>query len=464
MTSPVPFFYDQQIRRFILQFIRLFSNFQVQYGKDRDGNIIYKTVPIKYGDATRQAAAIVRNNSENTIPTVPQMAAYVATLRYDRDRVQNPTYVSKMNIRERAWDAENEEYLQTQGNAFTIARLMPVPYTLTMKLDIWTSSTEQKLQAMEQILCLFNPDLEIQSTDNYVDWTSLSLVRLIDTNWSSRSIPVGADDAIDVATLTFEIPIWISSPVQVKKLGVIQKIISGLYDAQGNLNPENIEDWMMLGDRISVSPLNYGVMLSGNQLILLKYEDIVANSNEPVNPLSKIGTPDAWKAFVNMYGSLTGGISQVRLLLSDGESEVIGTVAYHPSDESILLFTVDIDTIPTNTLGPVNAIVDPQAMGPGAGLPAAILGHRYLLTNDIGDVGNASGAAAWRGAVDLVANTNDIVEYNGTNWIVAFDASEETSIEYVSNLATTIQYKWTGSRWIRSYEGEYRGNRWTLVL
>ena len=28
------FFYDQQIRRFLLQFIRAFSNFQVEYGKD----------------------------------------------------------------------------------------------------------------------------------------------------------------------------------------------------------------------------------------------------------------------------------------------------------------------------------------------------------------------------------------------------------------------------------------------
>ena len=32
------FFYDEQIRRFILQFVRMFSHYQVEFGKGRDGN------------------------------------------------------------------------------------------------------------------------------------------------------------------------------------------------------------------------------------------------------------------------------------------------------------------------------------------------------------------------------------------------------------------------------------------
>ena len=32
------YFYDSQIRKFILQFIRYFSGFQVEYGKDANGN------------------------------------------------------------------------------------------------------------------------------------------------------------------------------------------------------------------------------------------------------------------------------------------------------------------------------------------------------------------------------------------------------------------------------------------
>ena len=464
--SAVPFFYDQQIRRYLLQFMRLFSNYQVQFGKDRNGDLVYKTVPCKYGDSSRNVASILRNNSENIMNNIPQISCYISGLTYARDRIQEPNFVSKMNIRERRYDEVNDVYESTQGNAFTIERLMPVPYTLTVKADIWVSNTEQRLQLLEQILCLFNPSLEIQSTDNYVDWTSLSLVNLTDVVFTSRTVPVGQDDTLDVSTLTFEMPIWISAPAKIKKLGVIQSIVAGIYDANGNLATENIDDWLLLGNRPYVTPTNNGVMLQGNQLIILKYEDITANKNNVDKTMSKIGTRDNWHALVNLYGKLTNGISQIKLLQSDGETYVTGTVAYHPTDDSILLFTVDTDTIPVNTLDPIAAVIDPLKVGPGDGLASALTGTRYLLTNDIGSEANTDGPDAWKGTdnSDLVAKANDIIEFDGTAWVVVFDSQETTSIEYVSNLTTSLQYKWTGSRWIRSYEGEYRAGKWSLVL
>ena len=125
------------------------------------------------------------------------------------------------------------------------------------------------------------------------------------------------------------------------------------------------------------------------------------------------------------------------------------------------MFTVDTDTIPQNTLDPIDAIVNPQAKGPGsiAGLPASANGQRYLFIND---TGNASAtdpgfATAWRGTdgTTLVANTNDIVEYDGTKWNVVFNASNNTSsiVQYVTNLTTSIQYRWADSQWLKSYEG-----------
>ena len=83
---------------------------------------------------------------------------------------------------------------------------------------------------LEQIGVLFNPALEIQSTDNYIDWSSLSAVFLTDTNWDSRSVPTGGEEPISVFTYTFEIPIWISTSVKVKKMGVIQQVITNFQD------------------------------------------------------------------------------------------------------------------------------------------------------------------------------------------------------------------------------------------
>ena len=226
------FFYDQQIRRFLLQFARVFSNFECEYGLDSNGNQTYIRVPVRYGDASRQAQTIMQQNSANNIPCAPQMSFYITDLDYRRSDVQDPQFVDRKIIRQREWNEDAQTYEQSQGNAFTVERVMPVPYELKLSLDIWTTNTNMKFQLLEQILPLFNPSLEIQSTDNYLDWTSLSVIELDSHKWSSRSVPQN-DDNIDIATLKFKLPIWISPPARVTREGIIHKIIASVYDNDG---------------------------------------------------------------------------------------------------------------------------------------------------------------------------------------------------------------------------------------
>jgi hypothetical protein len=87
-------FYDGQIRRYITQTIRVFSNFVVKYG---DGTLV--RIPVLYGDADRQAASIIRQNSENKINSTPRIAVYVSELSLDRDRLSDSSYVGKMHFR-----------------------------------------------------------------------------------------------------------------------------------------------------------------------------------------------------------------------------------------------------------------------------------------------------------------------------------------------------------------------------
>jgi hypothetical protein len=47
---------------------------------------------------------------------------------------------------------------------------------------------------------------------------------------------------------------------------------------------------------------------------------------------------------------------------------------------------------------------------------------------------------------------------------VSFDSQASTSVQYVSNLNTGTQYKWTGDQWVKSWEGEYKNGAWTLVI
>jgi len=473
MVASQNFFYDGQIERFLTQFIRIVSGFQVEFGQTSASGTAYQRVPVYYGDGSRQVAAIISQNSApNIMPTVPAMTVYINGITYDKDRIQDPTYIGKMQIRERYYNEDTQEYENRQGTAFTVERPMPVPYTLELKLDIWTSNTKQKLQLLEQLMVLFNPAMEIQSTDNYIDWTSLTYIYLDSPSWTSRTVPIGTDNPIDVATLTFKLPVWISPPARVTKLGVIQKIIASVYNSEGDLNASILDNAALMGKRQYFTPLQYGVLLVNGMLTLLKYQNIetprdIGGEAIDATPV-QIGTPTDWQNFVNIYGTLTNGISEVRLTQPDGITEVIGYVSYHPTDPTLLIFNVNTGTVPANSLAPINAIINPTSSTLTTSITHPASGTRYLILGDIGSSNNpaGSGPAIWQGTdgQDLVAHANDIIEYNGAHWSVSFDSRADTTLQYVSNLTTGIQYKWNLNQWVKSWEGEYKNGGWTLVL
>jgi hypothetical protein len=456
------FFYDAQIRRFLLQFTRIFSNFQVEYGRTNSNEAALIRVPVRYGDWSRMSQTVAQDNSASSLPSTPLLTFHVTGMNYARERLQDPYHVSKLQVRQRFYDQQTESYETTQGNAFTIERLMPVPYKMSINLDIWTSNTNQKLQLFEQICTLFNPSLEIQSTDNYIDWTSLSVVDLDDTVWTSRSIPQGTENPIDIMTMKFSVPIWISSPARVKKLGVVEKIIASVFDAQGDAVEAVTNSDLLLGTRQKFTPYNYQVLLVGNKLQILKYSAVVDQPNQSTAVPDSPPSNEFWPAVINMYGAFRSGITQIRLNSQWDESvDIIGTVSYDPSDERFMLFDVDADTIPQNTLPPIDAVIDPLLSGPAAGLPAAVAGQRYLILNDIGSADNPEPAAAWG---SLTAVANNIIEYDGNDWVVAFDSTTGTNIQYTTNITTGLQYLWTGEQWVKSYEGLYPSGEWSIVL
>lgn len=484
------FFYDGQIRRYITQIVRLMSNFAYKDGK---GNLT--TIPVMYGDLTRQVAHIIRDNSENKIPSAPRMAVYITSLEMDRSRTADASYVSKLHVRERAFDENNEEYLNVQGANYTVERLMPTPYTLGVNVDIWSTNTDQKLQILEQILMLFNPSLEIQTTDNYVDWTSLTVLDLNGITFSSRGIPTGTESEIDIATLQFTTPIFISPPTKVKKLGVITKIITSIFNEQtGNIDlglsmPEMkaYSDQPTDTARADINTTADGtvdtskvVRTDADAVIgttISDWDIVVLNSIVQIVDKGVVGTTN-WRKVLDAYpGIYQAGISRILLERSDMESTVSGTFALNSLNENQIIVNWDADTIPTNTLingvtnrGTVDYIIDPSTFNPTA---IKVVGLRLLILSDIGAVGQVDGADAWKstGGADLVAQTNDIIEWNGTQWNVLFDASANANSDdstvttiYTTNLNTGVQYKWNGATWLLSFEGEYRKGTWNLSL
>lgn len=522
------YFYDGQIRRYLLQIVRLLSNFVVKYG---DGTL--ERVPVVYGDIERQVANILNQNSENALLSTPKISVYISDFQLDKERLSDASYIGKLHIRER--NIVNGSYGYAQGENYTIERLMPTPFKLSVKVDIISSNTDQKLQILEQILVMFNPSLEIQTTDNYIDWTSLSVVDLENVVFTSKTIPAGTNQQADIATLTLNTPVWISPPVKVKHLGVITEIISNIYGNSYGANGNYI-------DGLGVDLYQSDVMsnpLYTQKTTIQDFNIIVNEKNVYLRHLSSNGQNLSWYEAVEQFpGAYKPGLA--KLFLKQPGFEVVGFATINPIDDTILNISQwDIDTYPTNNLipgparsetawGTFDAIIDPTKNGPENVNP----GTRYLIIEGIGggiresgmsdvqlqviDTGidynlvynhklfvngvevnsigsnnnnqftiiadslipantlivyelylNESGPVAWKNAdgSDFIAGANDIIEWDGYKWNIVFSAKDSgDTLIYQTNIYTLTQYKWNGVAWVKSFEGEYQKGSWRLEL
>ena len=465
-------FYDGQIRRYLTQMMRILANFPVQ-----DGKGIQKEVPVTYGDLTRQVANIIRENSENKLPSAPRIAIYLTGLELDKDRLTDSTYTRKTNIREREYDTDAGEYLNTQGKNYTVERLIPTPYMMRLNADIWTSNTDQKLQLLEQILVLFNPSLEMQTTDNFIDWTSISVVNLENVTWSNRSVPVGIDSEIDICTLTFSIPIYVSPPTKVRKMGVITNIITSMFDeklgtiedgvskpvlnayddvpragvTQGEFGRTAVSD--TTAQMANVNYATWGAFVDGDAVQLFS-NGIVGNKN--------------WReVFEALPGMYAADVSRIYFTSQDNTSTITGTFTLSPFDEGKILVNWDTDSFPSDTVisgrTSIDYIIDPTNYNPSA---IKTGGVRLLLLDDVGDATATQSPVAWQNTDTsaLVASANDIIEWNGSRWNIVFDASAATAVTYTTNLNTSVQYRFKNGEWLLSIDGDYPVGTWRVEL
>lgn len=465
-------FYDGQIRRYTTQMMRILSNFPV---KDGDGQT--KEVPVMYGDLTRQVANIIRENSENKLPSAPRISVYITGLELDKDRLTDATYTRKTNIRERAYDDTTKEYINQEGKAYTVERLIPTPYLMRCNADIWASNTDQKLQLLEQILVLFNPSLEMQTTDNFIDWTSITVVHLENVQWSSRSTPIGVDSEIDIATLTFSVPIYISPPTKVRKMGVITNIITSMFDEENGTIEDGVskpqlnayDDTSVPGTSTDSRGTRISSLAGGHSanVNFAQWTVYVSAGKAQLVANGIVGNKNWREVFTALPGVYAAGVSRIFLTSNDNSKTVTGTFALNPLDEGSIVIDFDTDSFPADTIisgrTSIDYIIDPTNYDPTA-IKAS--GIRLLLLDNIGDAGATTVSSAWENAdgTGLVASINDIVEWDGSKWNIIFDASETTATTYTTNLNTQTQYRFKDNEWLLSIDGDYPVGSWRIDL
>ena len=197
-------------------------------------------------------------------------------------------------------------------------------------------------------------------------------------------------------------------------------------------------------EEIVVTPQDAQVNVTGNTVSLLNAHGI----NEGYS----------WKEFFEQYGEFQASTSKLKLRRSenieDSTQDIVGTIAYNPTNDNQLIFTIDSATLPTNTQNSVLKIIDPKKNYPGDGtLAGQQAGQRYLIINDINQRSKTGVLLLHQQMISL-----SLMEYNGSS----FDASVNgPTVQYVTNTATNFQYKWTGTEWIDTYrQSTYKPGYW----
>jgi len=193
---------------------------KVHTGLDACGEIRELEVPIRYGSTDRVASAIGARNTQNQPYTLPMMTCYMTGIELSPDRLHGVNTVDRRT------------YLE-QGGVYpddvkALRRVMPIPFNLQMELAIHSSNTEQAYQILEQLMILFDYDLQVQFNDATFDWGKISKVTL--TGLGNEEVyPTGTERRVLVWNLTFDFPIWISPPYEIRN-NIIESISLSISD------------------------------------------------------------------------------------------------------------------------------------------------------------------------------------------------------------------------------------------
>lgn len=146
---------------------------------------------------------------------------------------------------------------------------------MQMELAIHASNTDQLYQILEQILIMFDYDLQLQFNDAPFDWSRVTSLFLLGIN-NEENYPTGIDRRVLIWTLQFSLPIWLSPPIEVRN-----EIIQGINIRIGDLKDFKLDE---IDENGNLAPFQnpfaeFPISGVGNAVV------------DPVDPTSNVSTP-----------------------------------------------------------------------------------------------------------------------------------------------------------------------------
>lgn len=241
MTVSESYYYNNQLRSYIVQFAAIFQGIQVKVGSRHgvEPHLIY--VPTKNASSDRVVAAIKNENTQNKPIRLPLTSFQLVNIDLDP------------SLRKGIGTLRRNKYLPTGGlfpdDITAVEQRMPVPYRAYFDLTIWASNQDQHYQIVEQILSLFDPILQIQTSDEAFDMKKLTTVEMTGIRFD-EGVPSGTDRRLIQTTLSFELPIYLSVPaIKYKnyikeiflRIGATETDVQTSYDIIADLDSQGIE-------------------------------------------------------------------------------------------------------------------------------------------------------------------------------------------------------------------------------
>lgn len=210
------YYFDNQLKRYITQFSAIFAGMKVRVGASADQESRLIRVPVVYGSMDRVVAWIKGEQTQNKPLRLPTFSTFLRSIR------------PAPELRKGVGQTRRQTVARNNGKPFpenveVVRQLMPVPYVATFELNVFASNTLQHQQIMEQIFVLFDPQLQIQSSDDPLDWTQITTVTMTNIQWDVN-FPAGADRRIMQSVLSFEVVFYLSGPAEYKQ-NYIQNIL-----------------------------------------------------------------------------------------------------------------------------------------------------------------------------------------------------------------------------------------------
>ena len=231
-------FYHKQIRNTVIAFGTIFNNINIKR-LDSSGNPLQTLrVPLSYAPKEKFIARLDQQSSltgsdSSVAITLPRMAFDITGYSYDASR--------KLN--------KNQRIGVVTTNADTSklnAQYSPVPYDVSIELNVFTANSDDGLQIIEQILPYFQPDYTVTMIENRTMDTKRDIPFVLENvNYEDSYTGDLTSTRRITYSLTFTAKIYLYGPISTG--AIIKTVSADLYNNTSDQGPSRSE-------RVTVTP------------------------------------------------------------------------------------------------------------------------------------------------------------------------------------------------------------------